>query len=127
MHGCALYEGRASDDSRGRVPRRERARQERLIESLGADRAEVARDQRLVAAWDAMSLALCLEWDDYEVEASTLSRAGDRVTVRPWPFTGDELSSTARARRLTSASLAEAAMHARSPSAGEHARLLPQC
>ena len=108
MHGCALYEGRASLAGVAAYLERERERQERLIESLGANREEVARDQRLVAAWDAMSLALCLGWDDYEVEGVTLSRG----TAAPWPFAEPELLVRCESRRLTERFDTEAAPHA---------------
>ena len=104
MHGCALYEGRASVPAVADYLARERERQEQLIESLGADRDEVARDQRLVAAWDAMSLALCLGWDDYEVDhvGVTLSQLdGARFRASPWPFAADELLVHCEGRRLT--------------------------
>jgi hypothetical protein len=108
MHGCALYEGRASQAPVATFLERERARQEHLIDSLDADRAEVARDQRLLAAWDAMSLALCLGWDDYEVEGVTLSGG----TAQPWPFAVEQLTVHCEARRLTQRSETEPALHA---------------
>ena len=104
MHGCALYERRGSIDAVREYLTRERARQERLIAALGADREEVACDQRLVAAWDAMSLALCLGWDDYEVDhvGVTLSQAGEgRFRAAPWPFAAGELLVHCEGRRLT--------------------------
>ena len=47
---------------------RERAWQDRLLAVLGADREQAARNQRLLFAWDGMSLALCLGWDDFVAE-----------------------------------------------------------
>jgi hypothetical protein len=108
MHGCALYEGRASQPPVAAYLERERERQERLIEALGADREQLARDQWLVAAWDAMSLALCLGWDDYEVEGVTLSGG----TASPWPFAVEQLAVHCECRRLTERFDTEPALHA---------------
>jgi len=114
MHGCALYERRGSIDAVRAYLDRERARQERLIAALGADPQEVARDQRLVAAWDAMSLALCLGWDDYEVDHVdvTLSQLGEaRFRAAPWPFAADRLVVRCEGRRLAEGTaLADAAL-----------------
>src|SRR4029079_10196653 len=93
----------------------ERARQERLIAALGADRDEVARDQRLVAAWDAMSLALCLGWEDYEVDGVGVSispRGDGQVEIDPWPFAAAELTVHCESRRLTARCASEADLHA---------------
>ncbi|MBN1529113.1 MAG: DUF3891 family protein [Thermoleophilaceae bacterium] len=108
MHGCALYEGRASQPAVAAYLEREHARQERLISMLGADREEVARDQRLVAAWDAMSLALCLGWDDYDAGGVTLSGG----TASPWPFAVERLTVRCEGRRLTERFETEEALHA---------------
>jgi hypothetical protein len=122
MHGAALYEHR--DVSR--LPPEhaaavagylasERALQEQLIALLGADRRELSRNQRLLAAWDALSLALCLGWDPYvagEVPTtgeagaglrleSSGAGAGERWALDPWPFAASELTVRCEGRRLT--------------------------
>ncbi|MDQ4071983.1 MAG: DUF3891 family protein [Actinomycetota bacterium] len=121
MHGCALYERR--DLARMEAPQadavraylaRERARQERLIELLGADRTEVSRNARLVFAWDGLSLALCLRWSDHvaadvpaagqaveDVRLQPLAgAAGARFAVDPWPFAGAEVAVRCEGRQL---------------------------
>jgi hypothetical protein len=122
MHGAALYEHR--DVSR--LPPEdaaavagylasERALQEQLIALLRADRRGVSRNQRLLAAWDALSLALCLRWDPYvaeEVPAAGGAQAdlrlessgggpAERWALNPWPFTASELTVRCEGRRLT--------------------------
>jgi len=113
LHGSALYErrdlaGMPPEDARAvrAYLAGERARQERLIRLLGADRQQLNRNQRLLWAWDGLSLALCLRWNDY-VAADVPTRGEDGVDVRlepvtgeaggtftidPWPFAADELT-----------------------------------
>ncbi|MDQ3720259.1 MAG: DUF3891 family protein [Actinomycetota bacterium] len=121
LHGSALYERRdlgwlAPEDA-GAVRAylaSERARQERLIALLGADREQLERNQRLLFAWDGLSLALCLGWSAY-VAADVPTRgdgavdvwlqpvagqAAGRFTVDPWPFAGDEVTVGCEGRRL---------------------------
>ena len=119
MHGCALYERRdiermtvADADAVQAYLRRERARQEQLIELLGADRTAVRRNQRLVFAWDGLSLALCLGWSEH-VAAGVPSRGedaddlslvpgvgGGRFVLDPWPFSASEVTVGCEGRRL---------------------------
>ncbi len=118
MHGAALYEhrdvSRLGPEDAAAVAgylSSQRALQERLIDLLGADRAELSRNQRLLAAWDALSLALCLGWDPYTLEevpgtgegpaVLRLESSGDRWTLDPWPFTASELTVRCEGRRLT--------------------------
>ena len=118
MHGTRLYEQRNLDalepeqaeDVRTYLDEQHRLHQQ-LIQSLGADRTEVARNSDLIWTWDALSLAVCLDWPPYT--ASGVPSAGDPVTVEltpggersivlaPWPFAGDRLTVRADGRRLT--------------------------
>ena len=127
MHGCALYErrdlGRMARADADRVRAylgRERARQGRLIELLGADRAELGRNQRLVFAWDGLSLALCLGWRDH-VASQVPAAGGAGVDVRlqpaaagfvldPWPFATPELTVRCEGRRLPGRSESDEAL-----------------
>ena len=132
LHGCALYERRdlsrltpsEANAVRGYLSR-ERARQERLIELLDADRAQVARNQRLVFAWDGLSLALCLGWSDHV--AANVPAAGDacadiRLTpvarnapghflADPWPFEAPEVVVRCEGRRLAARHATEQELH----------------
>jgi len=124
MHGTALYELR--DLSRLDPPEadavraylaRERAWQERMLDVLGADRDQAAANQRLVFAWDGMSLALCLRWHEFVAEevpgAVRLEPLPDgRHVVDPWPFAGEELTVRCEGRRLTGRYATERELHA---------------
>jgi hypothetical protein len=104
MHGSALYELRdltKLDERQADLVRRylddQRAVQRRLLDALG-NPAGVARNQRLLWAWDGFSLALCLDWAPHtlrgvpaadgavDVELTPLSER--TVGVDPWPFEG---------------------------------------
>jgi hypothetical protein len=114
LHGHALY-ARMDPATRGdeidAFLAAEERRQAELIASLGADPAEVARNQRLIWTWDSMSLALCLGWAPHtlrDVPAADgvldveLTPAGaGRVLVAPWPFASPELRVRAEGRRLS--------------------------
>ena len=115
MHGTALYAMRdlskMSDGDAALVREYmdgQRAVQERL--AAGFEPELVARNQRLVWTWDAMSLALCLDWAPHafggvpagagEVDVS-FEAAGERgVTVDPWPFRDNSVAVRCDARRL---------------------------
>ncbi len=121
LHGSALYERRdlaclAPEDA-GAVRAYlagERARQQLLIGLLGADRKQLKRNQRLLWAWDGLSLALCLRWRDYvavdvptsgdgavELRLQALGGQADRrFAVDPWPFARDELTVRCEGRWL---------------------------
>lgn len=84
LHGTSLHE---------RVPGAQgylagqRALQEDWRARLGVDPGELERNRRLLAAWDALSLALCLRWDPYETEGLRLERLdGERFALSPWPL-----------------------------------------
>lgn len=117
LHGTALYERRdlagmaaADADAVRAYLEGERAAQERLITLLGADRAQVARNQRLVFAWDGLSLALCLGWDPFvaaDVPAAgdagvdiRLEAASGRFQLDPWPFAASEVIVRCEGRLL---------------------------
>jgi hypothetical protein len=133
MHGCALYERRdlarmapPDADSVRAYLARERSRQERLIELLGVDHAQVSRNQRLVFAWDGLSLALCLAWSDHVAADVPASGAADadvrlepmtgeparRFTVDPWPFAAGELRARCEGRALNRRYDSERELHA---------------
>jgi hypothetical protein len=122
MHGSVLYERRnradmtpEDADAVRAYLAGERAREERLIALLGADRDQLRRNQRLLSAWDGLSLALCLRWVDYV--ASDVPARGDgaidvglkpvaaepdgRFTVDPWPFAADEVTVRCEGRWLS--------------------------
>ncbi|HET9720931.1 MAG TPA: DUF3891 family protein [Solirubrobacteraceae bacterium] len=118
MHGTALYARRdlgqlaeGDADLIRRYLEAERGRQAQLAARLGADRAQLARNQRLIWTWDSMSLAICLPWDPHtatrvpageeEVDLEMRGTAPDRFEVRPWPFSTPEIRVHCEARRLT--------------------------
>jgi uncharacterized protein DUF3891 len=122
MHGTALYERR--DLARldpAQVERvqaflaDQRALQEELLASLGADRALVRRHQRLVWTWDSLSLGLLLDWSPFELEAVPTADGEADVAVRgdtlePWPFATPRVDVRCEGRRLTGTFIDEAAM-----------------
>jgi Protein of unknown function (DUF3891) len=109
MHGTALYEAfpPAEPDEQALVQRfldEQRALQQQL--SGGLDPAEVRRNQKLIFAWDYISLALCLDWapanvkdvpaaDDAPVTLA-LTETGE---LDPWPFRDDSIHLKLDARR----------------------------
>jgi hypothetical protein len=114
MHGTALHERFGPKDSHQSELQAyleaERAFQRQLIATLDADAAQIARNQRLLWAWDSLSLALCLEWDatklddvpaaegDTSIQLTPLG--GGRTEIDPWPFASDAVSLRAEGRRL---------------------------
>jgi hypothetical protein len=72
--------------------------------SLGVSEADAARNQRLLAAWDWMSLVLCRDDVPATIEAGRALRLEGRgegvVSVAPWPFRRDEVDVGVDARRL---------------------------
>ena len=91
LHGSALYEhrdvSRMTAEGAAAVAAylaEQGAFQERLIDLLAADRDRLSRNQRLLAAWDALSLALCLRWDTY-VAGDVPTSAGARADLRLEP------------------------------------------
>ena len=133
MHGTALYERRdpsrlsAVDAAavRGYLAR-ETGWQRRVADLLGADRRRLRRNQRLLWAWDGLSLALCLDWRPYVAEdvpaAGDTLRAlqlepvaggdGARFSLHPWPFGVGQLALACEGRRLEGRHDDPAALHA---------------
>ena len=133
LHGSALYERR---DLRRMPPAeagavraylaRERALQERLIGLLGADRGQVGRNQRLLFAWDGLSLALCLRWSSHVAEdVPTAGEAAvevrlepasgereERFVVDPWPFAAPEVGVRCEGRRIAGRHETASELHA---------------
>ena len=112
MHGTALYERRNLERlSPGDVDRvrafldGQRDLQERLLASLGADRAAVRRNQRLVWTWDSLSLGLLLDWAPFELSAVPVADGEVDVavghgTLDPWPFRMARITVRCEGRRL---------------------------
>ncbi len=110
MHGSALYAMRNLErmsESDANAVQRYLASQQKLQQSLGAglDPDELKRNQRLLWAWDFLSLALCLQWEDRSV-SGVPSLTGDvDMTVAgnsfdPWPFADDTVVLKTDGRRL---------------------------
>ena len=142
MHGEHLLGyRRLDDDPAGRVAAdrwlaEQRSFREGLIEQLRGDLAlgghtepaALERNRALLAAWDAMSLALCVPRLPQEIGSvpagggdggaeTTLSMresAADpgTVLVDPWPFATDRLTVSAHGRRLDRRFADEAEMRA---------------
>lgn len=111
MHGTALYERFPPDEPSDRslvegFLAEQRELQAKLAE--GFDPAQVRRNQKLVFAWDYISLALCLSWAPAKVEdvptasgESIALQLGDG-TLHPWPFREERVDLRVEARRLGS-------------------------
>lgn len=104
MHGAYLYESRAEQPGVGEFLEAQRAFQDQLRASLGVSEEEAARNQRLLAAWDWMSLVLCRDDVPATIDAGRavrVERVGEGVvSVAPWPFRVDEVEVGVDARRL---------------------------
>jgi hypothetical protein len=121
MHGTGLFErfGPGEDapaSERALVENflsRERVAQQRLIENLAEDpryeelvQAEILEaNSNLIRIWDGLSLAICGGIDDagatvgeYSLSPGSFAR---EIAIDPWPFSSDELTVFAEARRLT--------------------------
>ena len=100
-----------------------------LLAALRADQAyagvsgeaHVARNRALVAAWDWISICLCLGLspqgvprvpgaggDEHELE---LRRAGEGWTIDPWPFAERAVELRCEGRRLDGGYADEGALH----------------
>jgi hypothetical protein len=99
MHGSALYEMRDLTKLDDPTPvTRYLGEQRELQRRLGGDldREQLERNQRLVWAWDYLSLGLCLGWEDASVNGLTLHTD----TIDPWPFATDAVHLHTEGRRL---------------------------
>jgi hypothetical protein len=104
MHGAHLYAGRADEPGVSDVLGYLAAFADAIRASLGASEDEAARNQRLLATWDWMSLVLCRDDLPATVEAERslrMERTGEgTVSVAPWPFRADAAGVSVDARRL---------------------------
>jgi hypothetical protein len=82
---CTRLLSRRPGDEPAALVERERARQARLLEELGADEAVAAAASDLLAEWDAISLHLC---------------QGRPVALDPWPFAAERVDLRVDAREL---------------------------
>ncbi|MBJ7330416.1 MAG: DUF3891 family protein [Solirubrobacteraceae bacterium] len=132
MHGVALQRFRDldaipaadADDVRAFLVE-QRVFQDRLRAQLGRDEAEVERNQQLIWTWDALSLAICLDWAPY-TQRDVPAAGGGAVELRllpddlggghsldPWPFVTDTVTVHAEGRILRPDTFAdEAELHA---------------
>ena len=104
MHGTALYERRdlerltPADADRVRTfLAGQRALQEQLRDRLDADRDQVRRNQRLIWAWDSLSLGLLLGWAPFTLARVPTAGGETDIEVRdgsldPWPFATPEVT-----------------------------------
>jgi hypothetical protein len=79
---------------------REHERQAQLTRALGAGAGELERNQRLLWAWDSISLALCLRWPALTVGGHELRLSDELFVLEPWPFTARRLAVHCEGRRL---------------------------
>jgi Protein of unknown function (DUF3891) len=138
LHGETLFRMRDLDRQPRVVARAirryledQRAVQDALLTTLREDPhyarhatpVAVHRNRRLVAAWDGLSLALCMArypWTQLDVPASgddddaelTVAGDGTRATVDPWPFAAERVRVRCDGRRLTETFDDEDAMRA---------------
>jgi hypothetical protein len=122
MHGTALYEmrdlNRMSPDDAAAVRSyldSQRALQQRL--GAGLDQEQLRRNQRLLWAWDFMSLALCLRWDGRSVGHVPLRNATAEISLSgnsfdPWPFADESVTLRTEGRRLDGRYAARPELHA---------------
>jgi uncharacterized protein DUF3891 len=128
LHGTGLYERfppRTDDPEIARLVagylEGQRALQAQVAAQVGASAAELARNQALLAAWDDLSLALCMGAPSRDVPAvpamdgeATLRlvrRDGDH-TLDPWPFAAAEVALRCEGRRLEGRYRDERELHA---------------
>jgi hypothetical protein len=108
MHGSALFERWPPEDPDGIVKRyldEQHALQAKL--ARGLDERQLRRNQKLVFAWDYISLALCLDWAPAEVEdvpaaddSPVTLTLGEGGGLDPWPFREERVELRVEARRL---------------------------
>jgi Protein of unknown function (DUF3891) len=110
MHGTALYERWPPENPQDkRLVERFLEEQHALQDTLrlGLDPDQVRRNQKLIFAWDYISLALCLDWAPAKVKdvpdaadeplTLELSEGGE---LDPWPFRDERVELKVEGRRL---------------------------
>jgi hypothetical protein len=121
LHGTLLYEyrdfSRMPEETRRAVEAYradQRDLQDELVRSLRGDPRyaphvepeALEHNRRLVAAWDAISLMICMRRLPYAIERpapielTACDSGGARVSLDPWPFGGDRLLLRCEGRRL---------------------------
>jgi hypothetical protein len=125
MHGHALYARNDTlepgTDESARVARfvaNQEAFQAGLMARLGEDPERARRNQRLLWAWDFLSLALLVGWEDEALPTPDgpleVRVAGTRhITVDPWPFAAPRLDLRCAGRRLAEPCSTPGELHAR--------------
>jgi hypothetical protein len=128
LHGTALYE-RHAPATRDPVQRKlvrdyldgQHALQAALADQLGADHGELQCNQRLLWAWDSLSLAVCLHWQAFAIadvpatkgplELALAATDAKRFTLNPWPFITKQVEVRCEGRRLEGHFDVEAELH----------------
>jgi hypothetical protein len=129
LHGTGLYEGNEPHPVIEEYLASEHALQDELLASLRADARYaayaspevVARNRRLVARFDGISLALCHALDfehvhegvptaDGETTLVVTPLARDEYAVEPWPFRNEGVAVVYEGRRVTDTFADEQAM-----------------
>ena len=125
MHGHALYDREdtlePNTDESAQVARfvaDQEAYQRDLMTRLGEDPERARRNQKLLWAWDFLSLSLLVGWEDEELPTPegplAVRLAGIRhITVHPWPFAEPELRVRCAGRRLTEPATTRDDLHAK--------------
>jgi hypothetical protein len=111
MHGAALYGMRDLTKLDDPTPvTRYLDEQRELQRRLGGDldQDELRRNQKLLWAWDFLSLGLCLRWEERSVDGLTLHAD----TIEPWPFASQTQRLHTEGRRLEGRYESERALHA---------------
>jgi hypothetical protein len=110
LHGTRLHEG---DERASGYLREQEELQRRWLAETGADPDAARHDRDLLAAWDGLSLALCLRWDPFDDRGLKLERTEDETfTLEPWPLAVDALDVVCEGRLLAGRFADEAALHA---------------
>lgn len=106
MHGAHLYSHRAGEPGVREFLDAQSELQRWLVDSLGVTGEQAARNQRLLAAWDRLSLALCLDRlpetipGERPIEVSRAGKRGDELVVAPWPFATERVEVSVEGRVL---------------------------
>jgi hypothetical protein len=117
-HGTALYERWPPEDPDDRRLVQDFLDEQHALQAKlarGLDERQVRRNQKLVFAWDYISLALCLDWAPTEVK-DVPDASNEPVTLEltedgeldPWPFREDHVELRVEGRRLGEGSFEDA-------------------